>query len=248
MEFRKLKADEIEVRVASVKENGVSLLLYKDARCDMRILDETVGAENWTRSHELINGNLFCNVGIKAPKNENRDFSEWVFKQDVGTESNSEKEKGQASDSFKRACFNWGIGRELYTAPFIWITADKCKITQNNGRLSCHEKFKVKEIGYEGNSISKLTIVNKNNAVVYFFGSNIDYKQSTKIETNKTPKSTSSQHEKIKKFVFDKVITGAELKAALKHYELDEIYGLSKSQADELITSLNVKRKAKENA
>lgn len=101
MKFRTLYANEIDVRVATINEKGCSLLLYKDARCDMNILDETVGPENWQRRHELINGNLFCNVGIKCG-------SEWVWKQDVGTESYTEKEKGQASDSFKRACFNWG--------------------------------------------------------------------------------------------------------------------------------------------
>lgn len=102
MNFRLLRADEIDCRISTVSEKGLSLLLYKDARVDMTILDETVGPENWQRSHELINGNLFCNVGIKCG-------NEWVWKQDVGTESYTEKEKGQASDSFKRACFNWGI-------------------------------------------------------------------------------------------------------------------------------------------
>ena len=116
MKFRKLRADEVEARVAQVKNNGFSLLLYKDARVDQNILDETVGAENWERKHEMIGGNLYCTVSIW---NEAR--GAWVSKQDVGTESKTEAEKGQASDSFKRACFNWGIGRELYTAPFIWI-------------------------------------------------------------------------------------------------------------------------------
>lgn len=145
--FRPLKADEIEVRVSTVKDSGMSLLLYKDARCDMNILDETVGAYNWQRHHELINGNLFCNVGIAVTNKQG--FKEWVWKQDVGTESYTEKEKGQASDSFKRACFNWGIGRELYTAPFIWVTGCN-KI----------DKFKVKEISYTNNrKISRLTII-----------------------------------------------------------------------------------------
>lgn len=102
MEFRLLRADEIDCKVKTVAQWGVMLLLYKDARCDMNILDETVGPMNWQRRHELINGNLFCSVGI-------RDDREWVWKQDVGVESFTEKEKGEASDSFKRACFNWGI-------------------------------------------------------------------------------------------------------------------------------------------
>lgn len=102
--FRKLRANEIDVRVASVSAKGVSLLLYKDARCDMNILDETVGAMNWQREHQLIGERLYCTVSIY---NENSGI--WISKQDVGTESYAEKEKGQASDSFKRACFNWGL-------------------------------------------------------------------------------------------------------------------------------------------
>ena len=107
MEFRLLRADEIDCKIKTCSSWGVMLLLYKDARCDMNILDETVGAMNWQRAHEVINGNLFCNVGIWKDRTEG--FGEWVWKQDVGVESNTEKEKGEASDSFKRACFNWGI-------------------------------------------------------------------------------------------------------------------------------------------
>lgn len=124
MEFRLLKADEIECRIASIKEKGLSLLLYKDARVDQNILDETVGSMSWQRRHEVINGNLFCSVGIHC-----KELDEWIWKQDVGVESYTEKEKGQASDAFKRACFNWGIGRELYTAPFIWISAGNFNVT-----------------------------------------------------------------------------------------------------------------------
>lgn len=114
MQFRRLTADEVEARVGAVSKTGLTLLLYKDARCDMRVLDETVGAENWQREHYECKGNLFCRVGINCD-------GSWVWKSDCGTESRTEAEKGEASDSFKRACFNWGIGRELYTAPFIWI-------------------------------------------------------------------------------------------------------------------------------
>ena len=113
--FRNLKKDEIDVRVAYVKENGFSVLLYKDARADMIILDESVGAMNWKREHTRDNKN--CIVSIWDSKK-----NMWISKEDTGTESNNEREKGLASDSFKRACFNWGIGRELYTAPFIWIS------------------------------------------------------------------------------------------------------------------------------
>ena len=109
LNFRTLTEPEIECRISTVKQNGISVLLYKDARCDMNILDETVGAENWQRTHELINGNLFCNVGININYKDDTVSPVWVWKQDVGTESYTEKEKGQASDFFKRACFNWGM-------------------------------------------------------------------------------------------------------------------------------------------
>ena len=129
LKFRRLEAGEIECRIATINEKGLTLLLYKDARVDQNILDETVGVLNWERKHEVIDGNLYCTVSIY-----DEGKGAWVSKQDVGTESYTEKEKGQASDSFKRACFNFGIGRELYTAPFIWIPADNCKITQKNGK------------------------------------------------------------------------------------------------------------------
>ena len=161
--FRDLRADEIECRVQSVKGNGLVLLLYKDARVDMNILDETVGASAWQREHYECKGNLFCRVGIRcasvrrAVGEGDLGFEpEWVWKSDCGTESNTEAQKGEASDSFKRACFNWGIGRELYTAPFIWIPADKCNI--NNGK--CYDKFEVEKIIIQDKQIIALAIKN----------------------------------------------------------------------------------------
>ena len=150
MIFRDLAADEIDVRIQSVKQNGLVLLLYKDARCDMNILDETVGAECWQREHYECKGNLFCRVGIRTEDND------WVFKSDCGTESNTEAQKGEASDSFKRACFNWGIGRELYTSPFIFIKKEDCNI--NNGK--CYDKFLVEKIAIENKKIVGLAIRN----------------------------------------------------------------------------------------
>ena len=159
--FRDLRADEIECRVQSVKENGLVLLLYKDARVDMNILDETVGSAYWQREHYECKGNLFCRVGIdvngykQAPGG-----SQWVWKSDCGTESNTEAQKGEASDSFKRACFNWGIGRELYTAPFTWIPADKCNVKSGNNTFKCFDKFVVEKIIIENKQIVALAIYN----------------------------------------------------------------------------------------
>jgi len=147
MNIRLLRADEIDVRIGGFNKDktGGFLLLYKDARVDMNLLDETFGVTGWQRKHELINGNLFCTISIWDD-----DKKQWVDKQDVGVESKSAKEKGEASDAFKRAGTNVGIGRELYTPLFIWI----------NG-LAENDKFKVSEIGYnDKREIDKLTIVN----------------------------------------------------------------------------------------
>lgn len=154
MKFRLLDADEIEVRISQINDKGCAVLLYKNARCDMNILDETVNPENWQRRHYECKGNLFCSVGIKCG-------DEWVWKDDCGVESNAEKQKGEASDSFKRACFNWGIGRELYTAPFLWIQANKLNMTNRNGKLITYDKFSVEKIVYDDNKITALSIINQ---------------------------------------------------------------------------------------
>lgn len=107
VKFRDLRADEIECRVGICRENGLSLLLYKDARCDARILDETVGPDNWQDEFYDCKNTLFCKVGIRVDRGES--FAEWVWKDDAGSPSNMEAEKGEASDAFKRACFKWGM-------------------------------------------------------------------------------------------------------------------------------------------
>ena len=165
MEFRTLKADEIECKINTVNEKGLSLLLYKTARADMNILDEVVGAENWQRDHKDCKGNLFCGIGIW-----DKEKKQWIWKYDCGVESAfGDKEKGEASDSFKRAGFNWGIGRELYTSPFIYIPADKVKIIKNNkGAFITYDKFYVEAIEYnEKREIAKLSIKNNRNERVF---------------------------------------------------------------------------------
>ena len=165
MKFRKLRPDEIECRVSTIKSNGLSLLLYKDARCDMNMLDEIVGMEYWQRDHKEIKNVVYCGVSIFI---EDR----WVTKWDAGAESFTEKQKGEASDSFKRACFNWGIGRELYTAPFIWIKPDNDKefIKKDNGKVSTYSKFNVDEIEYKEDKITYLVIKDQNGKVRYKLG------------------------------------------------------------------------------
>ena len=163
---RLLRADEIECRVSVINERGLSLLLFKDARVDRKILDETFTPFGWRRTHQSIDGNLYCTVEIW-----DKEKQQWISKQDVGTVSYSEKEKGQASDSFKRACFNWGIGRELYTAPFIWISAENVSIKPKGDRYTTSEHFLVRAIDYnEEREISYLMIVNGKGKKVFEMG------------------------------------------------------------------------------
>ena len=160
-EIRTLEASEIDCRVGMVSQRTkkVSILLYKNARVDMAMLDELVGPMNWQRDHKEIKGNLYCGVGIHTEEG-------WVWKWDCGTESNTEKEKGEASDSFKRACVNWGIGRELYTAPAIWI---ECNDKEwNDGKP--YVDFRVSHIAYKDREISELEIVDKNGTLRYQYG------------------------------------------------------------------------------
>lgn len=157
--FRLLKECEIEVKVKQVKENGCVLLLYKTARTDMDLLDETVGPFAWTCEYREIKGNLYCGIGVTS------ETGETIWKWDCGIESRSDGEgnekKGEASDAFKRAGFRWGIGRELYTSPFVWIPAEKMNITNRNGKLSTYDKFSVERIAYDDTGdISGLAIRN----------------------------------------------------------------------------------------
>lgn len=172
LKFRYLTADEVECRVNTINEKGLTLLLYKDARCDMRILDETVGAEDWQREHYECKGNLFCRVGIRA-------VDGWVWKSDCGTESYTEKEKGEASDSFKRACVNWGIGRELYTAPLIYIPAtskdgtEMYKPSDKNGKPTTYDRFIVTCMVINNGKITGLNIENARTRRTVFMWGNI---------------------------------------------------------------------------
>lgn len=157
--IRKLLASEIECRVAQCgkTQNGAwcSILLYKDARVDMKILDEVYGPMNWQREHNLIGDRLYCTISIFDPAK-----NEWIKKQDVGTESFTEKEKGQASDAFKRAGFNVGIGRELYTAPKIFVNLADGEWEEKNNKVTPKITLDVKEIHYDGDGvISSLVLV-----------------------------------------------------------------------------------------
>ena len=178
LNFRTLKASEIDVKPQTVKENGFSLLLYKNARVDMDVLDETVGPMNWQRKHSRENAN--CIVSIY-----DEDKKIWVEKEDTGTESFTEKEKGLASDSFKRACFNWGIGRELYTSPFIWISDSKYIKKNKEGKLALTDKFSVKEITVVDKVITELEIIDSKGTVVFSTNLKTKSKKSNQAEFKK---------------------------------------------------------------
>ena len=225
LNFRKLFADEIDVRVQSYisSSKGAILLLYKDARCDMNILDETVGVMNWQRSHTRDNAN--CIVSIY-----DNDKGLWVSKEDTGTESFTEKEKGLASDSFKRACFNWGIGRELYTAPFIWVNIGDDETFQ--GKIKSSVKFKVKEINYDNMGKIDTLIVVDNNGKERF---------NNKKEVKKPKQETKKEVEEVKyikkeqsKWLKDN-LDPERFKNMLKFYKLTRIEDMELATATAII-------------
>lgn len=222
MKFRKLRADEIDCRISTINSNGLSLLLYKDARCDMNILDEEVGAMHWQRSHSRDNAN--CTVSIY-----DSEIKQWVSKEDTGTESYTEKEKGLASDSFKRACFNWGIGRELYTAPFIWISANNCNLQDKNGKKTCYDRFKIKSIEYdEKGCISQLVIINQStNKEVFSFGT----------AAKSAPKTKDYTYEECM-ILIDKKKLEEFIPNFQKMYNVDDLHKLNQSQLNDFFNRL----------
>ena len=202
--FRALRADEVDVRIGTVKEGkGASLLLYKDARCDMNVLDETVGPMNWQKSYSRDNAN--CTVSLW-----DADKGQRINKEDTGTESYTEAEKGLASDSFKRACFNWGIGRELYTAPFIWI----------NGATK-YDKFRVKEMEVENHRITRLVIVNVDKGI----DKAVAFRYGAKKEAEE-PEQAAVIPEETKEYNPDAFITEKEWSSLQK---MIKVYGLKAS-------------------
>lgn len=221
---RNLRADEIECRVGTISEKGLSLLLYKDARVDQNLLDECYGTLGWQRKHERIGESIYCTVSVKD------DNGEWVSKQDVGTESYSDAVKGAASDSFKRACFNFGIGRELYTAPFIWISADKADIHNDGKRYITREHFSVSHIAYgENKTIKELEIVNKRGVVVYTYSTDIQ-KQGKKERA-----LTVQQKKRLREEMERTGVTEDEIKA---RYRVENLLSMPKDIYDKVMAAL----------
>lgn len=220
LNFRTLKASEIDVKPQTVKENGFSLLLYKNARVDMDVLDETVGAMNWQRKHSRENAN--CIVSIY-----DEDKKIWVEKEDTGTESFTEKEKGLASDSFKRACFNWGIGRELYTSPFIWISDSKYIKKNKEGKLTLTDKFSVKEITVVDKVITELEIIDNKGTIVF----STKVKKTTKKEQDRVQEYLNSRNGMIEKLKEN--LSSDKLKRMLTAYKVEELWQMTDEQLKE---------------
>ena len=221
---RLLKADEIECRISVINEKGLSLLLYKDARVDQRILDETFGAFGWKRSHQCIDGNLYCTVEVF-----DKETMQWIAKQDVGTMGYTEKEKSQASDSFKRACFNWGIGRELYSAPFIWIPAGKVSIQMKEGsnkekRYYCNDRFSVISITYNNDrEIAGLVINNDKDQIVYELKAKADMgsrKEKVEPKGKQEPKKEGITKEQMDLLQEELKRTGVAMEAVQERYKI----------------------------
>lgn len=219
MEIRLLRADEIECRIGTINDKGLSLLLYKDARADMKILDETFGCLGWKRTHQSIDGNLYCTVELWDSEKK-----EWISKQDVGTVSYTEKEKGQASDSFKRACVSVGIGRELYSAPFVWISAQKCNIQRKNDKLICYDKFTVSEISYnKDREIIGLSILNSNTGEIAF---------------SMFPKQAQQKNDRYSEFDSELRRTGVKPEAVFSRYGVNSVNEMTPEILDRALNSL----------
>ena len=196
-EIRLLAKEDIDVRVAQTTTSRtggvkVSLLLYKDARVDMKILDELFTPMGWKRSHKLIGDRLYCQVEVWDAEKK-----EWILKEDVGVESNTEAEKGQASDSFKRACVNWGIGRELYTAPKVNIELSENEYSKDqNGKIRVWQSFSVKSIDYDKKTrtITSLEIRDRDGNVRFAMGTPAPIKTQTRKASKPKPEQTTDEY------------------------------------------------------
>ena len=236
--IRCLKAEEIEIRVAQILEKGVQLLLYKDSRCDKRILDETFEINGWKNKYEEIKGNLFCTISIWDD-----DKKQWIDKCDCGTESFSEKEKGEASDAFKRAGFNVGIGRELYTRIFYFAKVPTKKNEKGKYELvNKYEKFNVAEIitNEKTEKIEKIKIANSKGEIIFSY--EYSNQQLQKVNKPKTEPMEQGQLQAIRILLSKNEDLKKQVYSKLKIQHSEELLKkLSKSQATSLIKQLKEK-------
>lgn len=255
--FRPLRADEIEVRVASMSGKGYQLVLYKDSRCDKRILDEVFGPLRWKSEYREVKGNLYCAISIW-----DEDLKQWISKEDCGTESNKEKEKGEASDAFKRAATAWGIGRELYTRIPIWVKGGTQPQINNDGSqvikngkpqwelANRYIKWHVDKLDVDENTekIIGLTIMDDSDILVFSFGT-CSKKSSAKKDAPVSPSDFQAQMEGIDMATIDqikKIKTGCEFlnikeAALLRQSKVKRWEDATFQQAQHAINYLNQK-------
>ena len=144
--IRTLRAEEIEVRTQSVKNNKANMLLYINSRSATDLLDETYGMENWMIEYKDVAGQIYGRLSVYDTETDR-----WVVREDTGSESNVEAEKGLASDILKRCIVRLGV-TELYSSPKIQWEDDGYG---NTG-------YKVSEIEYDDRrNITHLVIVNR---------------------------------------------------------------------------------------
>lgn len=243
LKFPNLEPDQIECRIGTCDEKGVSLLLYKDARVDMSLLDEVVGPYNWKREHCRDNAN--CIVSIWDD-----DKKEWISKEDVGVESKTQEQKGLASDSFKRSCTNWGIGRSLYSSPYIYFNSDECNINTYNGKKTCRDKFIVRKIQYDSkNRITSVTIYNTKTKISKVFKNYYTTSQDNAAESQTKEEPQVNNKTKEEPQVKQKLVSATEAKALanvckkkdinieklFKQYSVESFEQFTKEQYTDLI-------------
>lgn len=278
LQFPLLEATDIEIRVGQVStsKNKANMLLYKNARTDAKILDKVVGVGNWQKRFYTLNGVgvgdnmrsiVVCSVGIYDDEKK-----EWIWKDDSGSEGNIEQDKSVCSDAFKRGCFAWGLGRELYTAPDIWVPYNK-----DTDRFA---KFKVEKVGYnKDNEISEL-VISKDGEIVFNFsngrthkvetsqkttqkanlsnenivlskvnvGNSFDFANEPKQELNKTSGSITDRQVLTINTYMNSLDDSGRLQVYNymdKHFFTKKVSALSESQANDFIASIEAKRNAR---
>lgn len=223
-EFRKLRANELQVKCTDTKYKGsATLLIYKDARVDQKVLDETVTPMRWQKDYKEIDGKVYCGVAIKNPEND-----EWIWKWDCGTEGNFEAEKSEASDAFKRACFNWGLGRELYDTPKIKVDCPDRYYYNDKLTMS----FSVKSIEWNNDTLVDLVIIDRNGMIVY------DYKNGVptinKAQTKPVQQTQKSNYDILVEFCKQAKASGENQE------ELKKFYNFYKDKANTWKNTFNV--------
>lgn len=247
LKFRDLRADEIEVRVGSTRKdkNGevidFGLLLYKNARVDMALLDETVGAFNWQAKYYQVKNTMICSVGIY-----NEERKEWLWKDNGGDDDfTTEQVKAECSDAFKRACFLIGIGRKLYSASKLYMRVNK---TEENTEKSY---YAVKSISYDDDGITKVVIINKKTKKEVITATldkkvsqNADLTPKTDIVNTNEPKGSITLHDKAllqTHFANADVIYKVKLNKWLeKNYATQVIEELTNSQGKDAVARLGL--------